>query len=119
MFFGPADREVSLESCLNALGVPTEAYDIVNGSAYDHVDDTVWDALWKRLQDGQFSGVFASPPCNTFSVARELPGGPPVLRGIHGASRYGLGELTVKQKELVRVHNLLAVRASMVLHLMF
>ena len=46
--------------------------------------------------------IFASPPCGTFSVVRELPGGPPVLRGTEGTARYGLPELTIEQKELVK-----------------
>ena len=85
---------------------------MVNGVEFDIADDFVWGQILGKLEAGHFAALVASPPCGSFSRVRQVPGGPPVLRGVDGPCRYGLAHLTPKQKEVVRVSNLLAVRTA-------
>ena len=110
LFSGPKSRPDNLQHVLRALHLEVEACDVIDGS--NLADDSIWDPIFKRLSAGEFAAVFAAPPCSTFSRLRSIPGGPRVLRGISGADCYGLASLPNELKELVRLHNLLAIRAS-------
>ena len=94
------------------LSIGTTEFDILHGPQCDLADDAVWRPLRALIEGGKFPGLIAGPPCETFSRVRNLPGGPPPLRGVEGSLRYGLRGLTPKQTEQVRLHNLLAVRTA-------
>ncbi len=115
---GPDMRESSLLNLLRKAGVDGENWDLANGPQYDIADDANWDPLLARVRAKEFAAAFASPPCTTASRLRNRPGGPPPLRGITGPDRYGLKGLTVPNKELVRLHNLILVRVAEVLQIM-
>ncbi len=115
---GPDDRPNSMVKLITNGGVECESFDVENGPLFDLTDDATWDPLVARVQSGDFSAAFASPPCTTHSKVRKKPGGPPPLRGIDGASRYGLAGLSVRNKELVRKHNLIYVRVAMLLKIL-
>ncbi len=87
-------------------------FDLRNGPEYDLADDAVWMPIRERLLVGFCSACFAPPPCSTFSRLRSVPGGPGPLRGLSGRGRYGLKHLSIKNAELVRLHNLLATRSA-------
>ena len=115
LFSGPFDMGSGmgrLATRFHALGYIVDEYDICNGSQYDLSDDAVWSTVVDRLSRGIYWGVFAAPPCGSFSKLRGSPGGPPVVRGIAGKDRYGLATNDAKQKAYVRLHNLLAIRAA-------
>ena len=112
MFFRSSSSAHSLKFYLESVGFKVSSYDIVDGPQCDLSDDAVWGPLYNRLQCGKFIAAFIAPPCGTFSRLRMLPGGPPQLRAVEGKHRYGLPGLTVKRAETVRLHNLLALRAS-------
>ena len=112
LFFGPRNAPDSLKEELDGSGLQVEDYDLVNGVEFDIADDVVWGQILGQLEAGHFAALVASPPCGSCSRVRQVPGGPPVFRGIDGPCRYGLADLTPKQKEVVRVSNLLAVRTA-------
>lgn len=112
LFSGSKTGATSLSGCFHTLGVDSITFDILEGKAGDLADDAVWRPLLTRIHNGEFACLVAGPPCSTFSRARLIPGGPPPLRGLTGKERYGLPRLTVQQSELVRAHNLLAVRTA-------
>ena len=60
-----------------------------------------------------FFAIASPPPCGTFSRVRNVPGGPPPLRGVVGVERYGLKTLPKRDADTVRAHNLLAQRTAM------
>ena len=102
----------SLEGILRAQGFRVEAFDILISENFDLTDDQIWLPLKRRILEAEFVGLMISPPCGTFSRVRQLDGGPPPLRGISGASRYGLPGLDHRRAETVRIHNLLAIRSA-------
>ena len=91
---GPNERELSLLNLLVKSGAEGENWDLVNGPTFDLSDDATWDPLVARVRLSEYAAAFASPPCTTASRLRNKPGGPPPLRGLIGASRYGLSGLT-------------------------
>ena len=112
IFAGPKRPGTSLHDCILAHGLQAEAYDILNGPHQDLAGDAVWRPLFARAREGQFCALVASRPCSSFSRARNRPGGPPPLGGLLGQDRYGLKHLTPKQNEMVRLHNLFAIRTA-------
>ena len=112
MFSGPRLGAGTLKEYLESYNFIVADFDIVNGSQYDILDDAVWDPLWKKVQARGFCAAIASPPCSTFSRVRNVPGGPPPLRGTEGSERYGLIGLRPKDSDEVRKHNLLAIRTA-------
>jgi hypothetical protein len=115
---GPDERDLSLVNLLRKCGADGENWDLQNGPQFDLADDATWDPLVVRVRSKEFAAAFASPPCTTASRLRNKPGGPPPLRGLTGAARYGLKGLTVPNKELVRLHNLILVRVAEILKIM-
>ena len=112
LFSGPRLGAGTLKEYLESYNFIVADFDITNGSQYDILDDAVWDPLWKEVQARGFCAAIASPPCSTFSRVRNVPGGPPPLRGAEGIERYGLRGLRPKDLDEVRKHNLLAVRTA-------
>ena len=112
LFMGPSDSTSSLGFHCRKLGMECDEYDVLNGPTYDVVDNSVWETLLKRIQSGYYSGLFAAPPSDACLKSRGDPGEPPALRGVEGAGRYGYRQLSVSDKALVRLHNLMAVRAA-------
>ena len=116
-FSGPAGRpegfEVWAKRAGAAIGLNVSAVmcDLVNGT--DLADELVWERILGELtSESGFDASLWSPPCSTFSVARRLPGGPPVLRGHLGSDLYGLPGLKPEHKEQVRMGTLLAKRTA-------
>jgi hypothetical protein len=115
---GPDSRPNSLISLITKAGYGCESFDVVNGPLFDLTDDATWDPLVARVRAGEFAAAFASPPCTTCSKLRNIPGGPPPLRGASGACRYGLPGLSIPNKELVRKHNIIFVRVAQLLRVL-
>lgn len=113
LFSGPAERMDGFAKHLEALQADCVEYDVVNGEEQDLVSDEVWRAVIRDIRDGQYDGMLAGPPCNTYTNARKDDGiGPLPLRGPSGADRYGLPKLSPTDKEKVKIGALLAVRAA-------
>ena len=92
-----------------SLNVQVFMADLENG--IDLLDDIAWEARQKKIED-EFDASLWSPPCSTFSAVRELPGGPPPLRGAAGPDLYGFAHLVGPEKEQVRIGTLCACRAA-------
>ena len=118
LFSGPLSNPHNLSHALQRIGIATDTYDVCNSSAQDLSDDAVWDPIERKLQEGKYACLFAPPPCNSFSRLRGLPAGPPAVRSPNGPERYGLRNLSPKDSEFVRLHNLLAIRAARAFRLM-
>ena len=120
LFSGPYSRPDGLISFLRKEGLHVSAIDndSKNGGDPNHdlLKNTVYESLLRRVQRGEFLGVFAAPPCSTFSISRfyrssDSPdGGPPVIRrrssnqveGIHNCPAAHLKELR-RSNELIAV----------------
>ena len=116
-FSGPTGRPGGFDVWARRAGavagfkVSVEMCDIINGT--DLADELVWKQILGKLSSSHgYQASLWSPPCSTFSVARHLPGGPPVLRGHTGVDLYGLANLKPADKERVRTGTLLAMRAA-------
>jgi len=87
---GPYDRADGLVTFLRRLGLRVMALDNddSNGgnAAHELLRDQVFEHLLRLATRGEFLGIFAAPPCSTFSIARFAPhvegrdGGPPPIR---------------------------------------
>ena len=87
-------------------------YDIINSMSHDLADQHAFDHLTGHIDSRRYDGSLTSPPCSTFSSARNNPGGPRPLRGHAGRDRYGFKNLFPDEQEKVRLGTLLAVRAA-------
>ena len=116
-FSGPAGRHDGFDvwarraGALLGLNVKVDMCDILNGT--DLADELTWQSILADLSAPHgYQASLWSPPCSTFSVARRLPGGPPVLRGHRGPELYGLPHLKPEHMEQVRIGTLLAKRGA-------
>ena len=94
--------------------------DIELSDRHDLICDATWDMILSLIVARVFAGSMWSPPCCTFSTARNNhDGGPTPLRGMSARDIYGLPNLSPADKEKVRIGTLLAVRTAegLVLHL--
>ena len=90
LFSGDYNRDDGLIAFLRRLGLRVIALDndAANGgnAAHDLLRDEVFEHLLHLASRGGFLGIFAAPPCSTFSIARFAPheeghdGGPPPIR---------------------------------------
>ncbi len=94
------------------------SFDVVIGPLFDLTDDATWYPLVVRVRSREFAAAFASPPCTTYSKLRNKPGGPPPVRGVEGASRYGIAGLSIPNQELVRQHKRMSIRVAELLKIM-
>ena len=109
LFSGPRRPTDGLEKFLHDEGVACECVDIEYDTSHDLRDNDFWSSIKSRLDE--FDGFMLSPPCGTFTAARnDLDGGPPPLRGITGNEVYGLPGLEGRDLEKVKEGNLFAFR---------
>ena len=70
LFSGPYSRPDGLISFLRKEGLHVSAIDnsASNGGDTNHdiLKNSVYESLLRRVQRGEFLGVFAAPPCSTF-----------------------------------------------------
>ena len=88
---------------LRASGVVVVPFDIVHGSHADLLDGSVQKKLLDLMASGAFVGMLASPPCETWSVARFRQPGPPPLRLI--SDPWALPALTARHASQVETAN--------------
>ena len=121
LFSGPDDAPENLAACLLWLGITAIQIDIVNMWSCDMCDDACFDELQRLLIDVA-SFVFAAPPCRTFSLARTVFPGPPVLRSRQFPRGFPAKEQEWRnighaEKTKLEVDNLLADRTAVLLQL--
>lgn len=118
LYSGP-ERKDSLAAHLKRLGWECEEVDIEAVNSQDLLDCDVWQRLLDRIEAGEFDGIFSSPPCGTFSVARSVSGshGPRQLRGVEMPELYkGVKHLCQDELEEVKVGNILSDRTAEAVH---
>ena len=128
MCAGPDDREQSITKLLKHAGYGVRNYDIANGPDVNDLADTaVFDQIMHDIDAGDYVGGFASPPCNTYTKARNKPGGPKPLRGPRGRDRIGFktkkgvpcykdgSPLSTSEAQNLKKHTLIAVRVAAIL----
>ena len=71
---------------------------------FDVVDAEQWDFIFTLCKSGAIMFIHCGTPCNTFSSARKLDGGPPPLRST--AFPLGLPGLSEENMNLVFLGNL-------------
>lgn len=102
-----AAAQVSLElGCV----IQVDMVDKLNSSLADLLDEDCAEWYLNGIESGYYDAGLGSPPCETYSMARERPGGPPPLRGAEGPDLYGLPNLKPAQKESARKGTLLSLR---------
>jgi hypothetical protein len=105
LFAGAVDDSKSdLVAALEAEGFEVTAIDILRpGPDMDLLDDSVWE-IWKgKLLAGYFDLAIVSPPCGTYSPARRLQPGPPILRFEDSTMVEGLNPWNRKQVKLADI----------------
>lgn len=113
LFGGPYRPSDGFEKFCQQLGSQCEQVDIEFNPDHDLTSQSFWDHLSARLDD--FDAYLISPPCSTFTAARnDEDGGPGKLRSVEGPGRYGLGNLNPEDKHKVRIGTLLALRGHAV-----
>ena len=112
LFAGPEGREGGFASWCQFYGASVVEYDIVNDPERQNLADrAARGRVVADIESNVYSGAKLDPPCNAFSVARDVPGGPPPLRGECGSNRDGHAELGQDDRERVRLGALLVPRA--------
>ena len=114
LFSGPSSRSDGggFDQVAEKYGVQVDMIDTDNGeSEYDLRCQHVWGGLQGELADGKYDGMFASPPCSTFSRARTGGTGPRTIRGEFAPDIYGLKGISIEEAKRVKEGTLLAFRA--------
>ena len=119
LFSGPANTKRNLAFYFQRFGVDSTQVDILNTTLSDQdlLDDSGWLRYRKKLREGYYDAVFASPPCRTFSEARSVRPGPPVLRNHqfpYGFPRSQAAERGLSHGDITKIRedNLLAERTA-------
>ena len=87
----------------------------------DILDDRVYETLLRRAHRGDFLGIFAAPPCSTFTFGRFIrsptakDGGPPVVRRRHANQVLGSLDCPPAHRKEVQTANLLISRTCAIL----
>lgn len=76
---------------------------------FDVVDADQWSFVMQLIQAGAVRFLHCGTPCNTFSAARKLDGGPPPLRSVDQPE--GLSDLSFDNAALVFLGNLFLYRS--------
>ena len=98
-----------MKSCLESLGlsrgfqVKIREVDIERSNQDDLSLASLWDELFRLIAQGEFDAVVISPPCNSFSRARQTYPGPRPVRS--AAHPWGFPWLSNANREFVECHN--------------
>lgn len=110
LFGGPRRDDDGFPYFCSRHSIACDIVDVEFDHEHDLVDQHVWEQLRDKLHT--YDAFLLSPPCSTFTPARNSEdGGPRPLRTPTGNGRYGCKGLTIDEKEQVKVGTLLALRA--------
>ena len=123
-FFSGQRRECDLQWHLEDLNqgallpVLVLSLDVANDTVLGDLTNNRTVALWLDLLiQGKVVGVLAGPPCETWSAARFLDGGPPPVRSL--TSLWGEPTLTVKLQMQVSLGNRLLRTSLLFMYVAF
>eukprot|EP00435_Cladocopium_sp_Y103_P033066 s206_g8.t1 len=110
LYSGPSRDADGFSTFCKANSLDCDYVDKEFDAGHDLLDQQVWDELSSTLSG--YDGCLMSPPCSTFTAARnEQDGGPGPLRTAAGVERYGRNDATPPEKVRVRQGTLLALRS--------
>ena len=109
LYSGPRRPSDGLGRYLKDRGIEAAYVDREINELHDLLDQDVWERIESNLS--MYDGYMISPPCSTFSPARQGMGGPQPLRSTKGPEVYGLKDLAAEDKQKAREGNILALRA--------
>jgi len=79
----------------------------------DLLDESNFERYMAMVRNREFDAALMAMPCSTFSGGRIVgDGGPPPLRGCSERDIYGLPNLSLADKEKVRIGTVLALRGA-------
>ena len=111
LYSGP-QRDMDAVALGQVMQADVHAVDVLRHDSHDMADQHLWDDVRQSFQSRWYDASLMSPPCGTFSGARQGPGGPPPLRGEFAPEIYGLRNLRPPDKEAVRCGTLHALRTA-------
>ena len=85
--------------------MPTLKWDILMGESYDLLNRENQCLIFGWIKAGRVAAVWIGTPCDSMTMARNRPGGPPALR--NKKYPHGMPNFRPADKEAVRVGNLL------------
>ena len=88
LYSGPHRPSDGLGRYLKDRGIEAAYVDREINELHDLLDQDVWERIESNLS--MYDGYMISPPCSTFSPARQGMGGPQPLRSTKGPEVYGL-----------------------------
>ena len=105
----------TLTQAVRAAGIPVlPPIDITRcaevDSPFDVLDADLWSFVMAVIRAGAVRFVHCGTPCNTFSAARKLDGGPPPLRS--ALYPEGLPELSLENQAMVFLGNAFLARST-------
>ena len=109
LYSGPHRPSDGLGKYIKDRGIEVTYVDREINELHDLLDQDVWERIESNLH--MYDGYMISPPCSTFSPARQGMGGPQPLRSTEGPEVYGLRDLTAEDRQKAREGNILALRA--------
>jgi len=96
----------SLYGCFDSEGVVCDGYDVTNGSQNDPADTYVFEQLLGNVKAGDYAAAYACPDTSLFVK----------LRSANGPQMFGnLAELSMADKELVKVQTIICTRVATIL----
>jgi hypothetical protein len=116
LYAGSEEDRFTLRQALESRGYEVDTFDELFGASQNLADDFVWNKLEAEISAGKYFFVFSGFPCKSSSICRHNPKrlpGPGPLRALEPARHlWGLPGLVGKDKELVRLGNLHALRTA-------
>ena len=110
LYSGPLRETDGFGTFCKANDIACDYVDKEYDDGHDLLDQQIWDGIEVSLS--KYHGYLMSPPCSTFTPARNgEDGGPGPLRTSQGPERYGRKNVTPQEKQRVREGTLLAKRA--------
>ena len=106
VFSGSGALSKAWWQCRRLAGVPIFELDIANDGSLDLLTRKLQQNVLGWVRAGLVTTVWLGTPCNSWSRAREIPGGPPPLRS--GDFPLGLPGLRRADADKVRIGNELA-----------
>lgn len=106
VFSGSGALSKAWRQCRRLAGVPIFELDIANDGSLDLLTRKLQQNVLGWVRAGLVTTVWLGTPCNSWSRAREIPGGPPPLRS--GDFPLGLPGLRRADADKVRIGNELA-----------
>ena len=115
LYSGPR-RPGDFSSACESFGAEASLVDTeLDEPLMDLLDEAIFSIYIMAITNKKYQAVMMSMPCSSFSSSRSFDdGGPRPLRGVSPTDIYGLPDLSIADKETVRVGTILVLRGAAV-----